>query len=130
MELTEHRAGNHHLIREVTEAGIGVDGMVYQRSLIVGARYLETEWPVGSLTDLNESTLRPLIELQPELVLIGVGWTHQVPDPEMQRRLIQHGIGVECMTLPAAARTFNVLMSENRRALAGLIFPGESQATG
>ncbi len=123
MELTEHKAGNHHVVREVSAESIRIDQTTYKRSLILGARYLETDWPVFSLADLDETTLTPLLEPKPELVVIGVGQVHQILDIEIQRTFIQHGIGIECMTVPAAARTFNILMSENRRALTAFILP-------
>ena len=121
MELTEHKPGNHHVVRAVTEGSVRVDQTTYTASLILGARYLEASWPVNSLADLNETTLAPLIAPEPELVIIGIGQTHQVLGIDIQRFFIERGIGIESMTLPAAARTFNVLMSENRRALAAFI---------
>jgi uncharacterized protein len=121
MQLTEHKPGNYHYIRKVDADGLLIDDTLYQASLIIGARLLQTDWPVSSFADLDETTIAPLIEHQPEVVLLGVGQTQSFPAIEIQRRFLQHGIGLECMTLPAACRTFNVLMSENRRALAGLI---------
>jgi uncharacterized protein len=121
MELTEHRPGNHHVIRAITDEGVRIDDTVYRHSLVLGARYLEPDWPVTALAELNEATLEVLIRPRPELVILGIGRKHQPLNLEMQRLFVQQGIGIECMTLPAAARTFNILMSENRRALAGLI---------
>ncbi len=121
MELTEHKPGNHHVVRAVTAHSVRIDQATYTASLILGARYLEPDWPVRFLSDLNETTLAPLFAPQPELVIIGAGQTHQVLGLEIQRAFIERGIGIESMTLPAAARTFNVLMSENRRALAAFI---------
>ena len=121
MELTEHKPGNHHVVHAVTVRSIRIDQATYTTSLILGARFLEPSWPVRSLSDLNETTLAPVIKLDPELVVIGIGETHQVLGIDIQRFFIERGIGIESMTLPAAARTFNVLMSENRRALAAFI---------
>lgn len=121
MDLTEHKPGNHHVVRSVTDRSVRVDQTTYDSSLILGARYLESDWPVNSLADLDEATLAPLVAPEPELVVIGVGRTHQVLGNDIQRFFIQRGVGIESMTLAAAARTFNVLMSENRRALAAFI---------
>lgn len=121
MQLTEHKPGNHHVIRRVDEHGILIDEQLFPTSLIVGARLLDPDWPVRSLKDLTSDYIEPLIRLEPELVLIGVGERQQFPAIEIQREFLRRGIGLECMTLGAACRTFNVLMSENRRALAGLI---------
>ncbi|WP_376697217.1 Mth938-like domain-containing protein [Wenzhouxiangella sp. EGI_FJ10305] len=121
MDLTEHTAGNYHQIRGIEPHRVFVTDQWYTSSLLVGAHYLEPDWPVDSLAGLGEEHIGPLIELGPELVVFGAGQTQQFLPHAMQRAFFRQGIGVECMTLDAAARTFNVLMSENRRALAALI---------
>lgn len=127
MELTEHTAGPHHQIRRIEPNRVFITDRWYDHSLVVGARYLDDDWPVASLDALETSHLEPLIELRPELLIIGVGQRQQILDPALQAALMRRGIGVECMTLDAAARTFNVLMSEDRRALAALII-GEADS--
>lgn len=121
MQLNEHRPGNYHFVRGVDERGIRVDDRIFTASLIIGARLLQPDWPVRGLDDLDQATIGPLIELKPELVVIGCGRKQQFPALDIQRMFLRHGIGLECMTLDAACRTFNILMSENRRALAALI---------
>ncbi|RFF28963.1 MULTISPECIES: Mth938-like domain-containing protein [unclassified Wenzhouxiangella] len=121
MELTEHTAGNHYQIRGIEPHRVFVTDQWYSSSLVVGAHYLEPDWPVASLAELGEEHIAPLIELGPELVVFGAGQKQQFLPHAVQRTFFRRGIGVECMTLDAAARTFNVLMSEDRRALAALI---------
>lgn len=124
MQLTEHQPGNHHVIRRTEANAVWVDDQRFEQSLLVGARLLRNDWPVHHFDDLDDEALEPLFELGPELVLLGIGQRQQILPPALQRRFLEHGIGLECMTLPAACRTFNVLMSENRRAVAALILPG------
>ncbi|AKS42114.1 Mth938-like domain-containing protein [Wenzhouxiangella marina] len=121
MQLTEHRPGDHHIIRQAAADLIVVDDQRFTRSLIVGARLLESDWPVSSYDDLDASMIEPLLRHRPEVVLLAMGETQCFPPIELQREFLRAGVGLECMTVPAAARTFNVLMSENRRALAGFI---------
>lgn len=121
MDLTEHTASGHHQIRGVKPGRVLVTDQWFSSSLVVGAHYLDPDWPVASLDQLGDEQISPLVELGPELVIVGVGQRQHFLPPETQLGFIRHGIGVECMTLDAAARTFNVLMSENRRALAALI---------
>ncbi|HUH40927.1 MAG TPA: MTH938/NDUFAF3 family protein [Castellaniella sp.] len=63
----------------------------------------------------------------PEVVLIGTGAKQVFLPAAVTSVLLSLGIGVETMTTQAAARTYNILMSEERRVLAVLI-PGEPQA--
>ncbi|MDY0310346.1 MAG: MTH938/NDUFAF3 family protein [Castellaniella sp.] len=60
----------------------------------------------------------------PEVLLIGTGPRQTFLPPDLLRPLLALGIGVETMTTQAAARTYNILMSEERRVLA-LLLPGD-----
>lgn len=122
MQLTEHKPGDHYFIRRVSAEGIQINDTVHATSLIVGARHLDTDWPVTSLNELSQDTIAPIVELEPELVIIGYGRTQKFPEREVMLEFAQRGIGLEIMTLEAACRTFNVVMSENRRAVAALIW--------
>lgn len=122
MVLTEHRPGDHYFIRDVNADGIRVVDTRYAASLLVTADRLHTDWPVRSVGELNAETIAPILELEPEVVILGTGWRQQIVSSEDQAEFLRHGIGLEVMTLDAACRTFNVLMSENRKALAALIW--------
>lgn len=121
LQLTEHKPGQHHYIRAVLNDGVIIDEQRHTSSVILGARLLKPDWPVHGMADLDASTIEPLLEHGPELVVIGCGTRPGFPDIAIQRLFLERGIGLECMSLNAACRTFNVLMSENRRAVAGLI---------
>jgi uncharacterized protein len=121
MELTEHTPGNHHQIRGIEPSRVFITDAWYERSVVVGARYIDADWPVRSLAEFDADRADALIELGPELIVLGVGRAQQFLDIAIQQHFMRRGIGIECMTLDAAARTFNVLMSEDRRALAALI---------
>lgn len=57
----------------------------------------------------------------PEVILIGTGLKQHFLPAETTRELINLGIGVELMSTQAAARTYNILMSEGRRVVAALL---------
>ena len=65
--------------------------------------------------------LQPLLELEPELILLGGGAAQAFPPPATMAACLSRGIGLETMTNAAAARTFNVLASEGRRVVAGFV---------
>lgn len=73
--------------------------------------------PMDFLDDISPS--RP--EHAPELILIGTGLKQQFLHPAVTQRLLGMGIGVEIMDSQAAARTYNILMSEGRKVLVVLI---------
>lgn len=56
-----------------------------------------------------------------DVIFIGTGAeTAHIP-AELRRALEEGGLGVEAMSSPAAARTYNVLISEGRRVAAALV---------
>lgn len=75
--------------------------------------------PMAFLNDVPEQ----LPENAPEVILIGTGAAQTFLPAAITEPLLALGIGVEAMTTHAAARTYNILMSEDRRVLA-LLLPG------
>ena len=62
------------------------------------------------------------LELAPEIVLLGTGPKQRFPHPRLTRALGQQRIGFEVMDVQAACRTYNILMAEERRVAAALLF--------
>jgi uncharacterized protein len=61
---------------------------------------------------------------KPELILIGTGQSMQLLPKHIKEHLNNKGLGFDIMDTGAAARTYNVLMMENRRVSA-LLLPVE-----
>ncbi|GBU09907.1 hypothetical protein AwWohl_10450 [Gammaproteobacteria bacterium] len=70
--------------------------------------------------DLNESHFRQWLDLGPELILLGCGDKQFFLSPPQQHFFIQNKTPIDTMSTPAACRTFNILMSEERLAMAVL----------
>lgn len=80
-------------------------------------------WEVGSLDEISATDIAALLALGPELVLIGTGERQHFLHPRITAPLAQARVGFETMSSHAACRTYNILMSEGRRALLVLL-PG------
>lgn len=109
----------------------GADGhaaLVNQRrmeaSFVLSPNRLIEEWPVTNARALTPEDLSPLLDLEPEVVLLGTGATQVFPPAAAMAACLGRGVGIEAMTNAAAARTFNVLASEGRRVVAGFILQG------
>src|SRR5690625_7782060 len=111
MLLTEHTTTEHHPIRGIEPGRVFVTDQWYDSSLLVGAHYLKHDWPGAGLGDFTAEIAAPLVELGPELVIVGAGRRLQFLAPEFQHLFLQAGIGVAGVTLDAAARTCNVVRS-------------------
>jgi uncharacterized protein len=79
-------------------------------------------WSAGTFATLQEADFLPLLDLNVEILLLGTGPKQRFPHPRLTRSLAQRRIGVEAMDLRAACRTYNILMAEERRVAAALLF--------
>jgi uncharacterized protein len=55
------------------------------------------------------------------VLLVGTGTRQRMLDHRIITPLLKAGVGVECMTTEAAARTYNILMAEGRQVIAALL---------
>ena len=90
-------------------------------SFILAPDQLVEGWPVDSINDLSEVHLKQIIDLEPELVLLGSGATHCFPDTSLLVPFHKAQIGYEIMDSQAACRTYNLLRGEGRHVVAGII---------
>ena len=123
MELQFHRPGDHLYVHSVNGSSIRVVDTEYRGALILSSEEIIDGWPVASLAELTVADLEPLFALEPEIAILGPGDRQQFLPPELLMEFYRRGIGVEAMNTAAAARTFNVLVSEERNVAAALL-PG------
>lgn len=102
---------------------IEVNGVRHDSPLILhpdsGPSILEQSIGVASI---SAKEMELVAALAPEVVLIGTGSRQVFLSPTVLAPLIRHRIGVECMNLQAACRTFNLLAAEGRKAVAVMMF--------
>ena len=102
---------------------VEVNGKRHSSSLVVSAERIVTDWPASSIDELTADHLAAILELKPEIAVIGSGATFRLPDPARLGPLHQARIGVEVMDTQAACRTYNILLGEGRNVVAALIVP-------
>jgi uncharacterized protein len=80
-------------------------------------------WDAAACEDLTEGSFeRPLAEAaQIEFLLLGTGVALRPLRPALARSLRERGLRVEVMDTGAAARTYNVVLAEDRAVAAALI---------
>ena len=96
--------------------------MSHRGSILIGMAGIWI-WPVERFEQVSVEAFQPLLSVAqaPELLLLGTGTTIRMAQPEWREVLRKHGIRLEVMDTGAAARTFNVLLAEQRNVGAALI---------
>ena len=93
----------------------------YAHAVLLSSDGAISAWPVQSFDSLEASHFAQMVELKPELILIGTGSKQRFPEPELLKSLILAKIGFEIMDSQAACRTYNILVGEGRQVLLALI---------
>ena len=93
----------------------------YESSLVVSGDRVVVDWPLGSVGEISGDHLAAILELEPEILLLGTGATFVFPDRALLAPLYSAHIGVEVMDTAAACRTYNILLGEGRNVVAALV---------
>jgi uncharacterized protein len=109
-----------NLIRAYEPGRVRIAERWLRGHLIVAPERLIEDWRVGAPADVGVADLEPALKLEPEIVLLGTGAELEWPEADLMSELAARGVGLEIMSTPAACRTFNVLVHEQRRVVAAL----------
>ena len=100
---------------------VTVNGQRYEQSIVVTPEQVLSNWPAQKFETLTEADFSYFLTLHPEVLLLGTGQQHRFAHPGLYRALTNAGISVEFMATPAACRTYNILMAEDRKVVAGIL---------
>ncbi len=121
MKIEREQAEGKNLFTGYGDGYVEVNRARHSASLVVNGDRLVTGWPAASIDALTADHLAAIVELKPEIVLLGTGREFRFPEPALLAPLYKAGIGVEAMDTPAACRTYNILLGEGRNVVAALI---------
>jgi uncharacterized protein len=103
------------------EGYVMVNGARRDSSVVVLAERIEA-WRPEAFDELSTDDFAFLKALEVEIVLLGTGSRQRFPHPRLTRALAEAGIGLEVMDVQAACRTYNILVAEERKVAAALLF--------
>jgi len=129
MKIQLDDTGGRYAITAYVPGQVSINRAIYTRSLIVSPDRLIADWAPADLSGLAREHLDALLALVPEVVLLGTGHSLRFPHPSLLEGLVRAGIGHEIMDTGAACRTYNVLMGEGRRVVAGLLIEPATRQT-
>ena len=120
MKLHASGPATYNTITGYGDDWVQVNNQRHQSSLIVMAQTV-LPWSAEAFSALQEEHFRSVMDLAPEIVLLGTGPVQRFPHPRLTAALTKAGIGVEVMDLKAACRTYNILAAEERKVAAALL---------
>lgn len=115
-ETTQSNQISHYHPDKIT-----VNKRDYKKSLLICANKLLSPWTEHDAAQLTADDFTLLLNCKPTIIIIGTGEKLTHLDPALIADIQQQGIGLEVMDTAAACRTYNVLLSEGRDVVAGLL---------
>jgi uncharacterized protein len=127
MKLTDEGTGSTLLIRSYAENEVRVGETVLRSSFLISATQLVPDWKATRVEDLGAEDIEAIVALGPEIVILGSGSKQKFPETRWLAGLLSRGIGCEVMDTGAACRTYNVLVSEDRKVVGALMIASEQR---
>ena len=121
MALHQLTISNQNLFTGHGAGYVAINGKHFQQSVVVMAGQVRTDWPATDFASLTAAHFEYFLELKPEILLLGTGAKQQFAHPSLYGPLIQARIGIEFMDTPAACRTYNILVAEDRHVIAAVL---------
>ncbi len=121
MKFAQDNQDEGYVITAYGDNSVSVNGKAFEQSLILANTEFSENWGVVGIDQLAADHIEQVLSFNPELIIIGTGSRLVFPAVEIYSAIIKRGIGVDFMDTHAACRTYNILMSEGRGVVAGLI---------
>jgi uncharacterized protein len=121
-DVTPQVAAGTKLIQSYGPGRFTIDGTVYEGPVLVFADRVEP-WHVADFNSLTVDSFAPIRAATPaiDVVLLGCGPKQLFLPRSLRRGRQEIGFVLDAMETGAACRTFNVLLTEDRRVCAALL---------
>jgi uncharacterized protein len=121
VDVTPLIPADRQVIDSYGAAGFHVSGAAYEGAILVFPDRTQP-WAVTALAEVTVESLAPVIAHgNVEILLLGCGRRMQPASRALRQALRAAGIVVDTMDTGAACRTYNILLSEERRVAAALL---------
>jgi len=100
---------------------IAINGQRFHQSMVVTANGVRSDWTPADFDSLTAADFDYFLQMSPEVLLLGTGAKQRFARPELFSGLIRAGISIEFMDTPAACRTYNILVAEDRKVVAAVL---------
>ena len=122
MDITPAIPENRLMVDSYGPGRFKIRGTVHAGSILLFPGQVEP-WSVSSVSDLTLDSLAAVQAQEPpvEVLLLGTGASMQLIPSALRAEIRAAGLIMDIMDTGAACRTFNISMTEGRRAAAALI---------
>lgn len=108
-------------INSYEQGSILVGNKRFVSSFIITPSILIHNWPPQIFADIAPHHLDQVLEMKPELILLGTGRQQHFLETDLFMNTAKLNVGFEVMDTGAACRSYNILLQEGRNVAAALL---------
>jgi len=94
-------------------------------SLIVTPGQIISDWHIHTLSEIKDSDIHYLQQFEPEIIILAYEHTEYRLFSRLTTQFISQNSAVELMSLGAACRSYNLLVSDGRKVLLAIPFANQ-----
>lgn len=117
MDLSENRIQHPNLIKSADDKKCVIGGQLHSQSIVIPFDDAVYATNVSTVDDLTPLDIQQLCNHKPEIIILATGKEIVFPNTELLHPIVELNIGLEVLNNQAAARTFNVILTEERNAV-------------
>ena len=121
MKLNQNINKGVNFIKSIDSHRILLNDTIFDQSCIIANQNIHTDLNLTNILELTSAHIQQLLESNPEIIILGSGNEHTFPKIEVLTPIAENNIGFEVMNNQSAARTYNVLVAEERKVACLLI---------
>ncbi len=126
MLLNQDPLNGAHIIKAIEDGCLILPEEKICHSCLISNQEIWHRPDITNITQLDQALIDKALDLKPEIFFLGTGPKIIFPDPNLMRPLLEANIGVEVMDTHAAARTYDIVVAENRPAAAFFIIDNKA----
>jgi uncharacterized protein len=126
MELNLELPRDYLFIRRADAHRVVIVDRPFTASIIVTRDRVIEDWAPQDIGELAPEHADPILALKPDVVLLGTGARQTFPSQAVLGAFLHQNVGIEVMDNTAAARTWDILASEDRNVVAAFIVRAQS----
>ncbi|MEE9119623.1 MAG: Mth938-like domain-containing protein [Calditrichia bacterium] len=112
---------NPNRISSYEQGSIQISNERFVNSFIITPSIVIRNWPPQTFADIASHHLEQILEMKPELILLGTGRQQHFLESDLFLNVAKLNIVFEVMDTGAACRSYNILLEEGRNVAAALL---------
>jgi uncharacterized protein len=122
IEIDSENSASNKII-SYSDDSFTLKNKLIKSNFVISKDNLIENWSVTSYQNLALQHMDPILEWQPEVILLGTGKESGFQNYELLSYITSKNIGLEIMDTGAACRSYNLLIDEGRNVVACLFLP-------